>query len=375
MRIGIDIKCLRYNNAGIGRYLRSLLSALQDIDSQNEYFLFTPSESSFKPRNINFEVVVCKSKIKQPGIFWQQNTLPSFIRKKEIDVFWGPEQTLPNIGLGSTAKVLTVHDFVYKRFPETMVKSVLWINKFIGPHSIKNADIICPVSEFTQKELFHFFPKTSKEKVSVVHNGVGPCKPKEAGTQRGENLLFVGSMEPRKNLENLLQALEILHDEGIDVPLTITGPSGWKNASICKRLEKSPVAGNISYTGFVTEDALDKLYDTCAAVVFPSFYEGFGLPVLEALSHRAAVLTSQGSVMEEIAGNFATYFDAHSPASIANSIKTFYQEKEARYKEMEANETRLQELLGHYSWIDAARALLKQFERAVQFKSKARGNA
>lgn len=363
MRIGIDIKCLRYNNAGIGRYLRSILSALQEIDSHNEYFLFTPSATTFKPTKDNFKVIVCKSKIKQPGILWQQNVLPTFIKKNNIDVFWGPEQTIPHARLKNVAKVLTVHDFVYKRYPKTMVKSVLLINKIFGRASIKNADIICPVSEFTQKELFHFFPKVRKEKVHVVYNGVNSYSPK-ACSKRGENLLFVGSLEPRKNLENLLLALEILHGEGIDIPLTITGPSGWKNTNIHKKLEKTSIANNVQHLGFVTEETLNELYNNCAAVIFPSFYEGFGLPVLEALAHRAPVLTTQGSVMEEIAGKFATYFNANEPASIASAIKKFYTERESRYNEIKASEGELQGLVNRYSWANAARALLEQFETA-----------
>lgn len=371
MRIGIDIKCLRYNNAGIGRYLRSILSALQEIDSTNEYFLFTPSATSFKPEKENFKVVVCKSKIKQPGILWQQNTLPSFIRQNNIDVFWGPEQTIPHAKFQNVAKVLTVHDFVYKRFPKTMVKSVLLINKFFGNMSIKKADVICPVSEFTQKELFRFFPKIQKENVHVVSCGVDSCSPKSQ-IKRNNSLLFVGSLEPRKNLENLLHALEILHDEGHEIPLTITGPTGWKNTNIHKKLEKTSIAGNVQHLGFVTEETLNKLYDTCAAVIFPSFYEGFGLPVLEAIAHRAPVLTTQGSVMEEIAGKYATYFDANNPASIASAIKNFYNERESRYNEIKASEGELQGLVNRYSWANAARALLEQFEVALAIQ-KAKG--
>lgn len=364
MRIGIDIKCLRYNNAGIGRYLRSMLGALQEIDSENEYFLFTPSASSFKPSKQNFKVIVCKSKIRQPGILWQQNTLPSFIRKNNIDVFWGPEQTIPSARLGKTAKVLTVHDFVYKRYPETMVKSVLWINKFFGRKSIKTADIICPVSKFTQRELVHFFPKVNPEKIRIVCCGVDSHMAAKQNFQRGTNLLFVGSLEPRKNLGNLLQALEILHGEGIDIPLTITGPSGWKNTNIHKKLEKTSIANNVQYLGFVTEQTLNELYDTCAAVIFPSVYEGFGLPVLEALSHGTPVLTTQGSVMEEVAGSFANYFDASSPTSIANAIKAFYSEIALRYKDMETRNFKLQELVNQFSWKNSAQKLLDQFQLA-----------
>lgn len=365
MRIGIDIKCLRYNKAGIGRYLRSILDELQETDHQNEYFLFTPAATDYKPKNSNFKVLVCKSKIRQPGILWQQFTLPLFIRKNKIDVFWGPEQTLPLHKIKGTSKVLTVHDFVYKRFPKTMAKSVLFINRHFGSKSIKVADYICPVSNFTKQELCKFFPKTNENKIRIVCNGV-KADHVQSAQKRGSELLFVGSLEPRKNLKNLLIALETLHGKGLDIPLVLTGPKGWKNASIKKLLEKSPIAKNIRHLGYVSETELELLYETCAAVVFPSLYEGFGLPVLEAFAHGAPVLTTKGSVMEDIAGKYAYYFKATEPQSIADTIEKFYQERPSFEIKNAERDLGIAKILNKYSWEHSAKALLKVFEEACE---------
>lgn len=366
MRIGIDIKCLRYNNAGIGRYLRCILDALQKIDSQNEYLLFAPTEAPFEPTAPNFKVKVCKSEIKLPGILWQQSTLPGIIRENALDIFWGPEQTLPVGNTGKTIRVLTVHDLVYKRFPETMAKSVLWVNKIFGNKSIEVADAICPVSKFTQNEIAHFYPEINKDKMHLVCCGTetGTTEPKPQ--RRGENLLFVGSLEPRKNLPTLIRALEILHDEGIDIPLTMTGPKGWRNKSIHDILSKTPIANNITHLGYVDDSTLGELYDTCAAVVFPSLYEGFGLPAIEALAHRAPLLTTKGSSMEEITGEFAIYFDANDPTSIADAIRSFYSNREAAEQKLRQESAKLNELLARYSWENSARALLRLFESLIQ---------
>lgn len=369
MRIGIDIKCMRYNKAGIGRYLRSILDELQKKDLKNEYFLFTPGATDFSPTNPNFKVTVCKSKLRQPGILWQQFTLPAFIRKNKIDVFWGPEQTLPLRKIKGTAKVLTVHDFVYKRFPKTMAKSVLFINKHFGSKSIKAADFICPVSNFTQKELCKFFPKTSENKIRVVSCGV-KTEQVDSKLERKNELLFVGSLEPRKNLINLLKALEILQEKGFNIPLMLTGPKGWKNASIKRLLETSSIAKNIRQLGYVSERELKQKYDTCAAVVFPSLYEGFGLPVLEAFAHNAPVLTTKGSVMEDIAGNLALYFNASDPQSIANTIESFYKQRSSFDFEDAARKTEISKLLKKYSWEHSASALLEVFEEANKKRTK-----
>ena len=367
MRIGIDIKCLRYNNAGIGRYLRCILDALQRIDNRNEYLLFAPSNTPFEPTAPNFKVKVCKSDIKLPGILWQQSTLPGIIRENDLDIFWGPEQTLPVGNTGKTIRVLTVHDLVYKRYPETMVKSVLWVNKIFGNKSIDVADAIFSDSEFTKNEILHFFPEIDKEKIHVVHCGAAATLVQPTGRKpRQGRLLFVGSLEPRKNLPALVRALEILHADGLDIPLSITGPKGWKNQTIFGILEKSPVAGNITHLGFVSEEELRELYDTCAALVFPSFYEGFGLPVIEALAHRMPVLTTKGSVMEEVAGKFATYFDAGDPQSIANAIRDFWNRRESAEQELLQEESGLEELLHHFSWENTATKLLGYLEELVR---------
>ena len=159
----------------------------------------------------------------------------------------------------------------------------------------------------------------------------------------------------------MIHALEILHDNGQDIPLTITGPKGWRNKSICDILSKTPVANNITHLGFVSDNELSELYRTSAAVIFPSLYEGFGLPVLEALAQRTPVLTTKDSAMEEIAGDFATYFDAKAPESIASAIKSFYNNRTAVEKKLH-EDAGLNKLLEHYSWENSARSLLELFE-------------
>ena len=326
MRIGIDIKCLRYNNSGIGRYLISLLDALQEIDNENEYFLFSPHAIDYPITNKNFKLCPYSGKFafqkKIPGILWQQLTLPRLLKQYQIDVFWGPEQTLP-LGKSDRKKVLTVHDFVYKRFPETMRKSVRWINNHIGESSIKEADVVAVNSDFTKSELLHYHPNMEHGKIAVVPCGINCVVTPLCANPQRKGLLFVGSLEPRKNFGNLVKALEILDKKGIQVTLTMTGPKGWKNSSENSLLQNSPVAKNIQHLGFVSDSELQNLYASSAAVIFPSVYEGFGLPVLEALNYKTPVLTTKGSVMEEIAGDCGIYFDANSPESIAQTIEAF----------------------------------------------------
>ena len=363
MRIGIDIKCLRYNNSGIGRYLISLLNALQQIDNENEYFLFSPHAIDYPITNKNFKLCPYSGKFafqkKIPGILWQQLTLPRLLKQYQIDVFWGPEQTLP-LGKSCCKKVLTVHDFVYKRYPETMRKSVRWINNHIGESSIKEADVVAVNSDFTKSELLHFHPNMEHGKIAVVPCGINCVVTPLSANPQKKGLLFVGSLEPRKNFTNLVMALEILNKKGIQVTLTMTGPKGWKNSSENSLLQNSPVAKNIQHLGFVSDSELQNLYANSAAVIFPSVYEGFGLPVLEALNHKTPVLTTKGSVMEEIAEDCGIYFDAKSPESIAQTIETFLNGMQDFLND---KEDKRKAILEKYQWKNSARQLVQIFEQ------------
>lgn len=377
MRIGIDIKCLRTNNSGIGRYTRSLLDALQQVDIRNEYVLFSPSPVDYDITNPKWKTVVVPTKL--PGILWQQLALPLALKDEHIDVVWGPEQTIPVIGLSKgykatgkdhkeisssteIASVLTIHDFVYRRFPGTMRKSVLWITRTFGGKSIKKATAIVPVSDFTKNELFHFYPKVNKDKVEVVSCAVGSAQNLSDGqtlnnAARKDQLLFVGSLEPRKNLQTLVRALEILKSRGMDVPLVMTGPRGWKNQTIKDMLNTSSVAANIEHKGFVSDEELRNLYKESAAVIFPSVYEGFGLPALEALAYGAPVLTSKGTAMESILGDCGLFFDPKSVEDMANVIEGFWKERKV------VPEASRVALLSKYSWQNSARKLIEVFQK------------
>ena len=363
MRIGIDIKCLRYNNSGIGRYLSSLLDALQQIDHENDYFLFSPREIRYAITNERFKLCPYPGRFafqkKYPGILWQQRILPRLLEQYKIDVIWGPEQTIP-LGKSVSKKILTVHDFVYKRFPGTMRKSVLWINRQIGEKSIVKADLVAVDSNFTRTELLHFHPKIDKDKVIVVPCGINRTTPSASESRKQNSLLFVGTLEPRKNLGNLIRALEILDKKGISVTLTMTGPKGWKNSSENELLQNSSVSRNIQHLGFVSDEELQNLYATSTAVVFPSLYEGFGLPVLEALNHRTPVLTTKGSVMEEIAQDCGIYFDARDPESIAECIEKFLSGQQDFLQDKEDKRIAIIE---KYQWKNSAAQLLHLFEQ------------
>lgn len=359
MKIGIDVKLLRSNSAGIKVYLESLLTELQKIDTENEYILFSPSPVSYKLFAKNFSYRILPTRL--PGILWQQYELPHFVKAKNIQVFWGPEQTIFLKKLRGVRKVLTVHDFVYRRFPKTMERSVRLITAYFGTRSIRKSDAIVCVSNFTAQELKTLYPSIQAEKIRVISNGIAEENTRTEFSKKEDFLFFSGSLEPRKNLQTLLTALEILAKKNIRPQLKIAGPAGWKNQKFLDQLKNSPIQNSVEILGFVSPQKLCELYQTCRGFVFPTLYEGFGLPALEALQNGARVLVSSHSPMQDFLGPLGIYFDPHRTESLATAIENFWMHPEKASYTKEENEKRLQ-ILKQFSWENSAQKLKSLFE-------------
>jgi glycosyltransferase involved in cell wall biosynthesis len=356
MHIGIDIKALRKGQAGIAAYIRNTLDKLQETDTSNRYFLFEKSPSSYKITNSCFTKVLIPSKL--PGTLWLMFILPFHLKKHSIDVFWGPEQLIPCVFKSSGVRMAsTILDLTLLHYPETMQTTNFLINKLFLLRSIRRSNRILAISNFIKKDICESFPnEVTTGKVVVTY----PGKPEWGGTdiapvKRGEHLLFVGSFEPRKNLTNLLKALCILKDEkNKAVPLHVVGPSGWKNDAMHHYIKANNLRGQISFKGYCGDDELAREYASCKAFVYPSLYEGFGLPVLEALAANTLVLSSRGTVMDEIAGGSFVPFDPGNPQDIAETIFSVYQPGFNSAEYMKG----APEVLNRYSWKSTARKTL-----------------
>jgi glycosyltransferase involved in cell wall biosynthesis len=175
-------------------------------------------------------------------------------------------------------------------------------------------------------------------------------------------LLFVGSVEPRKNLLSVLKALDILRERGRIVRLRIVGPGGWKNTAVRRFVEYKRLDGQVSMAGYLDEPSLMQQYLECRALIYPSLLEGFGLPILEALATDAVVLTSRATVMEEIGGKAVLLFDPTDPHDIAETIAKVYEGGFDRNAVLRHGE----ETLARFSWEESARRHLEAFRQAVR---------
>jgi len=360
VRIGIEIKAFKNNTTGVSRYLREILDVLQKIDLRNDYILFECKHSGYRIINLHWKIITTPWIL--PGILWQQFYLPFLLKKFAIDVLWSPEQICPVFYLKKIKVILTIHDLVPFHFHATSRWSVTLIHKVFGMASLKASTVLITVSDFVRRDVLSVYGAVLPEKkIIAVPNGKPSWHLPSAYTpaNRQSHLFFAGSSEPRKNLISLVKALELLFDKGISVHLHIAGPKGWKNREFIRYCQKSRVRNQLHHRGYCFDVMLVEQYLSCKAFVYPSLYEGFGLPVLEALYCDCLVLTSRGTVMQEIAGDCALYFDPYDPKDIARTIegilsKTFERNIYLRNRNS---------VLENYSWEKSAKSLLDVFEK------------
>ena len=239
-------------------------------------------------------------------------------------------------------KVVTVHDMVYKAFPETVRgRTMLMLNTGLKK-SMKRADIIVTDSEFSKSEIIKYFPK-HENKIKVVPCGVDlekfhPCTKPERIPQvkkslgiEGEYFLYVGTIEPRKNLERLIAAYNIFCQHHSDAPkLVLAGGKGWLYDGIFSRVKELGLEKQVIFTKYVPAEDMNPLMCGALAFVFPSIYEGFGMPPLEAMASGVPVLASNAASLPEVTGDCAIICDAYSEESIAEGLEKLSNSEELR---------------------------------------------
>jgi len=341
MRIGLDCQPLLGTKTGIGWYWHHLLKELAGVSQDDHFFLFGFSHSGKKP-NLP-EDLMKKANIGMlfPKVFPRT----AILGLSRISLGLIPGKFFPKLDLvhfpnftafpvGRARIVVTVHDLVYKLFPFTVDEKVRIILELFFPSSLKTAHVIIADSKSTERDLLKFFPFVNG-KTRVVYPGLDPIfSPvddqiaKEAFLQRyhlERYILYVGTLEPRKNLLNLLKAYEKLcrNSTTSSLPdLVLVGTKGWKNSLLFQYFENlnKEIQAKIHFLGYLPREELPILYSCADVFVFPSLYEGFGLPVLEALACGAPVVTSSTSSLPEVGGDVVLYVDPQSPEDIAEKI-------------------------------------------------------
>jgi glycosyltransferase involved in cell wall biosynthesis len=338
MKIGIDGRCLQNNkNTGVEEYAKSLIIRLLKENNKDEFVIFLNAFGKIKE---NFEWISKSKRIKIKRFnfpnkllslsFWLFNWPKIDKMLGGVDYFISPNFHF--MALGSSCKqILSVHDLSFERMPETFsFKRRIW-HFLINPRKLSHkAHKIWSVSNSTTQDLINIY-KIKPEKIITNYPifDFGVKNKYKKNIKNKYNLpsrfiLFLGTIEPRKNIQGLITGFEIFkkrNPEVRDFKLVIAGEKGWLWESIIQRVKKSAVAEDIVFTGFVREEEKGLLYSLAEIFIYPSFYEGFGFPPLEAMSLGVPTIASNYSSMPEILGEGAFLINPNKPSEICLAIE------------------------------------------------------
>jgi len=332
IRIGLDLLNLRNLQDGVGRFSRQLVTGLSSMDKENEYLLFARRNvaEGLEVKGSNFE----KISVNLPGgrmLPWNQVYFALHsLHLPEMDLLHSPVSVSPLFLARRRPTLVTVHDLAFKRYPETCSKrSFRWWNH-AWPACLKRVEHVVADSQSTKEDLRRYFG-VPESKVSVVYPYVSLGASRHASEELSrvrdryripeKYLLFVGAPHKRKNLGTLLRAFRILKGE-VSVPhgLVLVGPSGWAIKDLLEEIEALRLGGDVVLTGFIPDGEMSMIYQGADVFVFPSLYEGFGYPPLEAMASGTPVVMSGGSSLPEVGGDAVLYVDPGDPGDIAEKV-------------------------------------------------------
>lgn len=370
MRVAIDARLLYYRRAGIGQYTLRLVEALTRAAPQDRFLLlhdWRQQRPLLQAPNLQHVPIYTPSHHR-----WETLTLPLELLPIWPTLLHSPDFVLP--ARRNYAGVVTVHDLAFLRFPEWVTADAA---RYYGRvrQAVHSAERVIAVSECTRRDVLELL-EVPAEKVTVIYEAAGepfcpldvPATPREF---TGRHLapkrfaLFVGTIEPRKNLPTLLRALRLLLDRYPDLQphprLVIAGEEGWLSESILSLVHDLRLSQEVAFIGKVSQEELVWLYNAARFLVFPSLYEGFGLPPLEAMSCGTAVVASNAGSVPEVVGPAGLLADPHDVDGWATAMARLWDDEALR----QDLRTRGLERAAQFSWQRAAQETLAVYQDAV----------
>lgn len=372
--IGIDYTAAVHQTAGIGRYSREMVRALAAAPAKFDYRLFVADANRMtRPLLPASNFAWCPTRLTERWLarLWYRLRLPLPIESwtGPLDLFHAADFFLPPVRPG-TRTIVTIHDLSFVRLPETVMPGMAnHLNKWV-PRSVQRADHVIAVSEATRQDLIELY-QTPPEKISVLYHGVTPdFKPvlepdKLSGVRQKYNLgqqpfiLSVGTIQPRKNYRRLIQAFATLDPA---LALVIVGSKGWNYADVLAEITHQNLAKRVHLLGFVADADLPALYSAANLFVYPSLYEGFGLPVLEAMACGTPVVASNQSALPEVVGEAGLLVDPADIEAMAAAMAHVLSDTGLRQTLAEAGPARA----AQFTWAGMADHLLALYQKLVQ---------
>ena len=366
MKICVDISPAVQGHAGIGRYAQELLTSLTQVDAANEYLAFyngparaqVPAPLAALPRR----------RTRLPNKVWQAEVALAHLLHwphdrlfRGVDLFHATDNLLPY--LGRVKSVFTLYDFAFHHYPETLSAPNRRYLLSMMPRFLRAADRVIAISASTKRDALRVYG-LDDSRVTVVYAGVrasfrpAPSAARAAVAQKhnlpARFILALGTIEPRKNLVTLLEAYRWLKTRGLGLKLVVAGRVGWLAQATLQRLRSLGLEGEVLLPGYIPDEDLPALYSAAALLAYPSLYEGFGLPVLEALACGTPVVCSDASSLPEVAGDAALMVNPLDVAAWGQAITRVLADEDLR------EEMRIKGLAqaARFSWERAAQETL-----------------
>jgi glycosyltransferase involved in cell wall biosynthesis len=372
MKIGIDGRAAKwYRGTGIGTYTYQLISSLNNLDRLNEYMLFMPESSSCDISfNRNFQINNITEGNKSN--FWDEVNIPTILMDKDIELYHVPQN---GVGLPKDKHcpfVITLHDVIPYKMPETVGDNYLRIFNEEMPNIVSRCDGIITVSQFSKEDISKAFC-FPKEKIFVTHLAAEdiyrPLDKKDCSdliksrySIDGDYILYVGGFSPRKNIVGLIEAFSKLKTKyKKDIKLVIAGKQGKSYAIYKKRTQDLGVEDSVIFPGFIDVDHLPHLYNASKLLAYPSFYEGFGLPPVEAMACGVPVITSNVTSIPEILGDSAVFINPNDVDQLCTSMYNVLSSEELAESLILKGLVRSSEL----SWNKTAKNTLLAYSRII----------
>lgn len=347
MRIGFDAKRAFYNLSGLGNYSRDTISSLMKNYPENEYYLYTPRKKKqihfIGKDNENVKIVYPDGLKRIYQSYWRSISLGNRIGKDKLDIYHGLSNELPaNIIQSKTKKIVTIHDLIFMRYPELYhsVDREIYQQKFF--EASLAADKIIAMSQQTKDDIISFF-HTDENNIEVIYQGCNPVfyelidkdlrnKIREKYSLPKEYILSVGTLEKRKNA---LHVLEALSKQKIDMPLVFVGKATNYIKSLNQYIADNKMENRVFFLHNVPTADLPALYQSSKMFIYPSIFEGFGIPILEALNSGTPVITNKYGCFVEAGGDAAIYINPNNPEEIGEAVKSLLDNPEKAKKLVE----------------------------------------
>lgn len=368
MKIGVDARNLVTPVTGIGRYVLEMCRHLADLG--HRLVLYAPEEI-----HPGHAIDWAELRISSFGgairrQLWANFELPRLVAQDDIEVFWGPAHRLPEMQALKIPKIVTIHDLTWRYAPTSMRWRGWAADRFLMPRAVRAADRIVADSAATANGVATAFPEASG-RLEIVYPGfsarqiAGTASP--AARFSSPYILFVGTLEPRKNLSRLLRAYAGLPEQIRNrLPLVLAGGAGWGFGDPARQARKLGISGSVHLTGYVSDAELSALYSNARFLVMPSLYEGFGLPIIEAHARGVPVLTSNTASMPEVAGDAAVLVDPLSIQAIRAGLERLACD-ETEYARLKAH---ARANAARFDWAKSAATLEQVFISAIQDKKR-----